>query len=162
MFEHLKCFSYRCSLNLKLFQVDLRAGWNSIVAGFSGVWHYVNISDFEYSYKLYTPIEGLEENGIVAKLIFKEGLDFEVSLKLSENRVSIRVLWRPNLSSERGFIIYLDWVMPGYPRYFANHPLANFPVLFIDRARAIWDVEMRNPRSKTFGLVSARCQCYRI
>lgn len=93
-----------------LFQADARAGWNGIVAGISGVWHYVNITDFEYSYKIYAPIEGLEENGIVAKLIFKEGLDFEVSVKLSENRVSIRVrvLWHPNLSSKQGFIIYLD------------------------------------------------------
>lgn len=91
-----------------VFQVDFRVGWNSLVAGFAGVWHYANITDFEYSYKIYTPIEGFEENGIVAKLIFKEGLDFEVSVKLTENRVSIRVLWHPNLSSKQGFIIYLD------------------------------------------------------
>lgn len=70
-----------------MFQVDFRAGLNSFLAGFVGVWHYVNVTDFEYSYKIYTPIKGFEENGVVVKLIFKEGLDSEVSVKLGGHKV---------------------------------------------------------------------------
>lgn len=70
-----------------MLQADFRVGWNSLLAGFVGVWHYVNVTDFEYSYKIYTPIEGFAENGIVVKLIFKEGLDSELSIKLAEHKV---------------------------------------------------------------------------
>jgi hypothetical protein len=84
---------------LKPDRADFRTGWNSMILGFTGVWHYVNVIDFEYSYKIYTPIEGFEENGIVSKLIFKEGLDFEVSIKLSQHKVCIYVLRNTNLSS---------------------------------------------------------------
>ncbi|KAF5300365.1 hypothetical protein FQR65_LT00986 [Abscondita terminalis] len=80
---------------LKPEEADFRLGWNSLLAGFSGVWHYVNITDFEYSYKIYTPIEGFKQNGVVAKLIFKEGLDFEVSVKLAEKRVCATIVSQP-------------------------------------------------------------------
>ncbi|KAF5274561.1 hypothetical protein FQA39_LY07173 [Lamprigera yunnana] len=76
-------------------EADFRLGWNSLLAGFSGVWHYANITDFEYSYKIYTPIEGFKQNGIVAKLIFKEGLDFELSVKLAEKRLGATIIGRP-------------------------------------------------------------------
>lgn len=72
-------------------QADFRLGWNSLLAGFVGVWHYVNVTDFQYSYKIYTPIEGFEENGIVVKLLLKEGLDSEVSVKLAQYKVTCSV-----------------------------------------------------------------------
>lgn len=72
-----------------MFQADFRVGINTLLAGFVGVWHYVNVQDFEYSYKIYTPIKGFEENGVVVKLIFKEGLDSELSVKLGERKVCI-------------------------------------------------------------------------
>uniref|UniRef100_A0A1Y1LL77 Vitellogenin domain-containing protein n=1 Tax=Photinus pyralis TaxID=7054 RepID=A0A1Y1LL77_PHOPY len=80
---------------LKAEEVDFRVGWNSLLAGFTGVSHYTNVTDFEYSYQIYTPIEGYKQNGIVAKLIFKEGLDFEVSVKLAEKRVGLSLLAQP-------------------------------------------------------------------
>ncbi|KAK4871887.1 hypothetical protein RN001_016011 [Aquatica leii] len=80
---------------LKPEEADFRLGWNSLLAGFSGVWHYANITDFEYSYKIYTPIEGFKQNGVVAKLIFKEGLDFEVSVKLAEKRLGATIIGQP-------------------------------------------------------------------
>jgi hypothetical protein len=49
----------------------------------------VNIKDFEYNYRIYTPLEGFEENGIFAKLIYKDGLDFAVGIVLSD----IKVIW---------------------------------------------------------------------
>ncbi|CAG9760350.1 unnamed protein product [Ceutorhynchus assimilis] len=64
-------------------EADFRIGWNSLLLGFSGRWYYSNIIDFLYTYRIYTPIKDFEDNGIVAKLIFKEGLDFEMSCKLS-------------------------------------------------------------------------------
>ena len=57
--------------------------------GFSGVWHYVNLTDFEYNYRIYTPVQGFEENGILAKLIYKDGLDFAVGVVLSD----VKVVW---------------------------------------------------------------------
>jgi hypothetical protein len=69
------------------WQIDFRCGWNALVIGFSGVWHYVNITDFEYNYRIYTPLEGFEENGILAKLIYKDGLDFAVGIVLSDIKV---------------------------------------------------------------------------
>ncbi|CAH1158795.1 unnamed protein product [Phyllotreta striolata] len=74
---------------------DFRVGWNFLLLGFSGVWHYANFTDFEYSYKIYTPIDGFEENGIVGKLIFKEGLDFEVSIKFSYYKLGVKLLGQP-------------------------------------------------------------------
>ncbi|KAK5639713.1 hypothetical protein RI129_012205 [Pyrocoelia pectoralis] len=96
---------------LKPEEADFRVGWNSLLAGFTGVWHCTNITDFEYSYKIYTPIEGFKQNGAVAKLIFKEGLDFEVSVKLAEKRagLSINAQPKPKILNEMGIkpqIIY--------------------------------------------------------
>jgi hypothetical protein len=47
----------------------------------------VSIKDFEYNYRIYTPVEGFEENGILAKLIYKDGLDFAVGIVLSDVKV---------------------------------------------------------------------------
>lgn len=58
------------------------------MAGFTGVWHYENLTDFEYSYKIFTPIEGLEENGVVAKFELKDGLESEFTVKLANTKVS--------------------------------------------------------------------------
>ncbi|XP_056647213.1 uncharacterized protein LOC130451874 [Diorhabda sublineata] len=77
---------------LKPHGADFRIGWNFLLLGFSGVWHYANAVDFDYSYKIYTPIEGFEENGIVAKLIFNEGLDFEFSSKFSYYKLGAKLL----------------------------------------------------------------------
>lgn len=68
--------------------MDFRLGWNKLTAGFTGVWHYADLTDFEYSYKIFTPIEGIEENGIVAKFKLKEGLDLEFTVQLADNKVS--------------------------------------------------------------------------
>ncbi|KAG5880871.1 hypothetical protein JTB14_004019 [Gonioctena quinquepunctata] len=76
-------------------EADFRLGWNFLLLGFSGVWHYANVTDFEYSYKIYTPIEDFEENGIVGKLILKEGLDFEVSMKLSNYKLGTKLVGHP-------------------------------------------------------------------
>lgn len=80
---------------LKPEMADFRIGWNSLVAGFSGVWHYTDIMNFEYAYKIFTPIDGFKENGIVAKLIYKEGLDMELSTKFAQNKLGMIILGKP-------------------------------------------------------------------
>ncbi|XP_030755989.1 uncharacterized protein LOC115882214 [Sitophilus oryzae] len=76
-------------------KADFRVGWNPLLLGFSGAWHYVNIIDFEYLYKIYTPIKDFEENGLVGKLVVTEGLDFEMSFKLSKYKVGVKVIGKP-------------------------------------------------------------------
>ncbi|KAI4492782.1 hypothetical protein M0804_002573 [Polistes exclamans] len=49
-------------------EADFRLKYNNMTAGFQGAWCYKNITDFHYSYKLFTPLYGLQETGITAKL----------------------------------------------------------------------------------------------
>lgn len=77
--------------NYFFFQANFRATWNVLSLGFSGVWHYDGITDFEYVYKVFTPLKNFEENGVAAKLIIDEGLDFEMSVQLSIYKVCIIV-----------------------------------------------------------------------
>lgn len=59
--------------------------------GFTGIWKYISKLNFEYLYKLYTPLKGFEENGLVFKNVYdvQEGaLDSEISIKLSKHKVN--------------------------------------------------------------------------
>lgn len=78
--------------------VDLRGGWNHTVLGFVGVWRNVNLTDFEYSYKVYTPFQNFTENGFVAKLVHREGFDLEFSGRFSKYRLGVIANARPKLS----------------------------------------------------------------
>lgn len=69
-------------------QADFRLKWNLLSLGFSGVWHYKGFTDFEYVYKIYTPLKNFEENGVVGKLIIIEGIDMEMSVQFSIYKVS--------------------------------------------------------------------------
>ncbi|XP_066155546.1 uncharacterized protein Apoltp [Euwallacea fornicatus] len=80
---------------LRTGEADFRIGWNSLLLGFSGLSHYVNIIDFQYTYKIYTPIKDFEDNGIVAKLIYKEGLDLEFSSKVSLYKLGVKLIGKP-------------------------------------------------------------------
>ncbi|KZC12617.1 Vitellogenin, partial [Dufourea novaeangliae] len=77
-------------------EVDFRVAYNNMIAGFQGVWHYRNITDFHYTYLMYTPIAGFEKIGVIAKLIVvyteeeKLDLDTEFSVRLLEVRVGVR------------------------------------------------------------------------
>ena len=75
-------------------EADFRVGYNRIMAGFQGVWRYRNITDFHYSYMLFTPLEGFEETGIVTKLILTRteddclDVDTEFSVRVSDEKFS--------------------------------------------------------------------------
>lgn len=74
-------------------EADFRIGYNRMVGGFQGIWHYRNITDFHYRYVLFTPLDGFEESGIVAKLIAINtqdnyfDIDTEFSLRLSDKKL---------------------------------------------------------------------------
>lgn len=55
--------------------------------GCTGIWQWKSILDFVYVYKLYTPLDGFEENGLVLKNIYRNGLDTELSIRLSKHKV---------------------------------------------------------------------------
>ncbi|XP_031834655.2 apolipoprotein lipid transfer particle isoform X2 [Nomia melanderi] len=77
-------------------EADFRAAYNNMTAGFQGVWHYRNITDFHYTYLLFTPVSELEEIGMVAKLIVattdegKLDVDTEFSIRLVEVQLGVR------------------------------------------------------------------------
>nr|XP_003701542.2 PREDICTED: uncharacterized protein LOC100880818 isoform X1 [Megachile rotundata] len=82
-------------------EADFRVAYNDIVAGFQGVWRYGNITDFHYSYLLFTPLHGFEENGVVAKLIvtYTENghldVDTEFLINFAETRLGVRAKGGP-------------------------------------------------------------------
>lgn len=75
--------------------VHLRGGWNAIDLGFIGVWRWVNFSDFEYSYRLFTPLEKYRQLGLVAKLIYSKVVDLEFSLQAADMKLGIKTLAEP-------------------------------------------------------------------
>lgn len=83
-------------------EADFRIGYNNITAGFLGTWHYHNITNFDYSYIVLTPLEGLHECGVITKLIVihtePEGMldvDTEFSLRLANNKLGIKAKGGP-------------------------------------------------------------------
>ncbi|CAG9568621.1 unnamed protein product [Danaus chrysippus] len=72
-------------------EVDFRVGWGTMDFGFTGIWQWKNILDFVYVYKLYTPLDGFEENGLVLKNIYGNGLDTELSIRLSKHKFGISI-----------------------------------------------------------------------
>ncbi|KAI5644619.1 lipoprotein amino terminal region domain-containing protein [Phthorimaea operculella] len=73
-------------------EIDFRVGWGEMDLGFTGIWQWRSPIDFVYLYKLYTPLEGFEENGLVLKNIYEPGLDTELSVQLSKHKFGIAIL----------------------------------------------------------------------
>ncbi|XP_013168741.1 PREDICTED: uncharacterized protein LOC106118616 [Papilio xuthus] len=77
-------------------ELDFRVGWSEMDFGFTGIWQWRSALDFVYVYKLYTPLDGFEENGLVLKNIFGVntggGLDTELSMRLSKHKFGIAML----------------------------------------------------------------------
>nr|XP_049706191.1 uncharacterized protein LOC110382727 isoform X1 [Helicoverpa armigera]XP_049706192.1 uncharacterized protein LOC110382727 isoform X2 [Helicoverpa armigera]XP_049706193.1 uncharacterized protein LOC110382727 isoform X3 [Helicoverpa armigera]XP_049706194.1 uncharacterized protein LOC110382727 isoform X4 [Helicoverpa armigera]XP_049706195.1 uncharacterized protein LOC110382727 isoform X5 [Helicoverpa armigera] len=77
-------------------ELDFRVGWGKMDFGFTGIWHWRSPINFVYLYKLYTPLEGFEENGLVLKNVYGDGLDTEVSMRLSTHKFGIAILLKDN------------------------------------------------------------------
>ncbi|XP_043484877.1 apolipophorins [Leptopilina heterotoma] len=83
-------------------EADFRVSYNNITAGFQGVWYYEDITHFDYTYILYTPVHGLHEIGIISKLVVTKtepdghlDVDTEFSLRLVELKVGFRAKGGP-------------------------------------------------------------------
>lgn len=72
-------------------------------------------------YKIYTPLENFEENGVVAKLIFDEGVDFELSAQLSIYKVSFSLSHLFHFSSFR--IILRNILGQGWRSFFVERAI---------------------------------------
>nr|QGV11544.1 Vg4 [Tetrastichus brontispae] len=72
-------------------EADFRLAYNNITAGFQGVWFYNNITNFHYSYILYTPLQGFHEIGAITKLIVSQN-ELSVSLSEIDTEFSLRIV----------------------------------------------------------------------
>lgn len=73
--------------------VEFIGAFNKAKLGYVGVWRMVNITDFEYSYKVYTPIEHYTENGFVVKFVRRDEFDLELSLQFSKHKVRFHLFF---------------------------------------------------------------------
>ncbi|XP_016937028.3 uncharacterized protein Apoltp [Drosophila suzukii] len=76
-------------------RVDMRGLWNNATLGFTGVWHMDNITDFEYSYVVFTPLAGFEENGFIVQLLKREEFIFQLHGKLSNYKLGVKINGKP-------------------------------------------------------------------
>uniref|UniRef100_A0A182M2K1 Vitellogenin domain-containing protein n=1 Tax=Anopheles culicifacies TaxID=139723 RepID=A0A182M2K1_9DIPT len=79
--------------------IDFRAGMNNMVLGCTGVWRKLHLKDFEYSYRIYTPLQNFEESALIAKLVIDskrpEYVDVELSGKFSEYKLGLKAISKP-------------------------------------------------------------------
>lgn len=74
---------------------DFRGGLNKSVLGYIGVSRYASLEDFEYSWKVYTPLDKFEESSLVVKFIKKHIFDTEIMLNFAQKRLGIIVNGKP-------------------------------------------------------------------
>ncbi|XP_053673666.1 uncharacterized protein LOC128723926 [Anopheles nili] len=79
--------------------IDFRVGMNNMVLGCTGVWRKVHLKDFEYSYRLYTPLQKFEESALIMKVVINserpEYVDVELSGKFSEYKLGLKAVSKP-------------------------------------------------------------------
>ncbi|XP_005177435.1 apolipophorins [Musca domestica] len=75
--------------------VDVRGTYNNATLGFTGVWRMDNITDFEYSYTVYTPLAGFEESGFVAKFVAKDQFVLELHGRLAQHKGGVKINGHP-------------------------------------------------------------------
>lgn len=80
---------------IKTETVDLRGMWNNATLGFTGVWRMENATDFEYSYTVFTPLHGFEENGFIVKFIKKDIFVLYLHGKLSKYKLGVKINGHP-------------------------------------------------------------------
>lgn len=75
--------------------VDFRGGLNKFVLGYVGISRKASVDDFEYSWKVYTPLDHFEESSLVVKFIRKQIFDMEVMLKFAQKKFGIIINGKP-------------------------------------------------------------------
>ncbi|XP_051858776.1 uncharacterized protein LOC117563530 [Drosophila albomicans] len=78
-------------------RVDMRGIWNNSTLGFTGVWYMNNLTDFQYSYLVFTPLAGFEENGFILQILYRESLIVQMHGKLSNYKLGIKLNKQPKL-----------------------------------------------------------------
>lgn len=91
----------KCMLigKMKPDSIDMRGALNKNTIGFVGVWRKITIYDFEYSYKVFTPLPGYEENGFVVRNSIKSKQDFDLELSVKYHAYKLGVLLSANPKS---------------------------------------------------------------
>uniref|UniRef100_A0A182NT55 Vitellogenin domain-containing protein n=1 Tax=Anopheles dirus TaxID=7168 RepID=A0A182NT55_9DIPT len=84
---------------LQADNIDFRVGMNNMVLGCTGVWRKVHLKDFEYSYRIYTPLQKFEESALIVKVVINserpEYVDLELSGKFSEYKLGLKAVSKP-------------------------------------------------------------------
>lgn len=75
--------------------IDFRGGLNKFVLGYVGVSRKASLDDFEFSWKVYTPLDHFEESSLVVKFIRRQIFDMEVMLKFAQKKLGIIVNGKP-------------------------------------------------------------------
>lgn len=75
--------------------IDFRAGRNQFVLGYVAVSRKVSFQDFEYSWKVYTPLPKFEESSLVVKYIQRKMVDLEVMLKFAGKKLGVVIDGKP-------------------------------------------------------------------
>lgn len=91
--ENFKKIMLIAKLNAEM--ADFRGGLNKSVLGYVGVSRRVAFDDFEYSWKVYTPLEKFEESSLVVKFIRKQIFDMELMLNFAQKKLGIIVNGKP-------------------------------------------------------------------
>lgn len=91
--ENFKKIMLIAKLNPEM--ADFRGGLNKSVLGYIGVSRRAAFDDFEYSWKVFTPLEKFEESSLVAKFVRKQIVDMELMLNFAQKKLGIIVNRRP-------------------------------------------------------------------
>lgn len=75
--------------------IDFRGGLNKFVLGYVAVSRKVSLQDFEYSWKVYTPLPKFEESSLVVKYVQRKMVDLEVMLKFAAKKLGVVIDGKP-------------------------------------------------------------------
>lgn len=75
--------------------IDFRGGLNKFVLGYVAVSRKLSLQDFEYSWKVYTPLPKFEESRLVVKYVQRKIVDLEIMLKFAGKKLGIVIDGKP-------------------------------------------------------------------
>jgi len=56
--------------------------------GGSGQWRFQGITNCDYKYLIYTPLEGFEETAVIGKVLLQDGVDVDLRVRVSQVKVN--------------------------------------------------------------------------
>lgn len=71
--------------------IDFRGGMKNFTLGYVAVTRQASIEDFEYSWRVFTPLPKYEESSLVVKYIRHKAFELEVMLKFAQKQIGIDV-----------------------------------------------------------------------